>query len=90
MGQYARRKGADAEFNQAAMEVVRKHPEIQINDLHRFVCETKAFDEWRKGSEVHFWGKDLQDVLGKAVADAIIRALRAGNPAVSQDSGERR
>jgi hypothetical protein len=79
-GRYARREGAAREFNKAAMEVMRKHPEIQINDLHRFVCETKAFDKWRTGRDVHFWDKDLQDRIGKAVADAITKALRGDGP----------
>jgi hypothetical protein len=74
-GQYARRKGAAVEFNRAAMEVMREHPEIQINDLHTFVCKTKAFDQWRTGNDVHFWSQDLQGLLGKAVAASITTAL---------------
>ena len=44
----------------SATGVMRRHPEIRINHLHDFVCRSKAFDEWRTGSDVHFWSKDLQ------------------------------
>jgi len=85
-GQYARRKGAADLFNRAAVEVMRRHAEIQINDLHGFVCETKAFDKWRTGNDVHFWSEDLQGVLGKAVAGAIADALdrRTSTPVLHQ------
>jgi acyl-CoA thioesterase-1 len=72
---YARRKGAEAAFNQAALEVMRRHPEIQIHDLHAFVTQTSAFDQWRKGNDVHYWTKDLQQLLGDAVAVQIKKAL---------------
>ncbi len=74
-GIYARRKGEAEVFNKAAMEVISKYPEIQINDLHKFISESKAFDKWRKGTDVHFWDVDLQGLVGKAVADAITKAL---------------
>jgi len=84
-GKYARRKGAEEVFNQAALEVMRKHPEIEINDLHRFVSEHKAFDKWRTGNDVHYWSKDLQQLLGDAVADSINKVLpdkkTSGHPA---------
>jgi len=76
-GPYARRKGEAAVFNKAAMEVINKHPDIFINDLHKTITESKAMDEWRKGSDVHFWSSELQAVLGNAVADAVTRALEA-------------
>lgn len=72
-----RSKGAEKDFNRAALEVLRDYPEIRILDLAQFVNESSAFDMWRKGRDVHFWSKDLQAVLGKAVADAVIEALRA-------------
>ena len=75
LGQYARRKGEALVFNKAAMEVISNYPEIQINDLHKFISESKEFDKWRKGSDVHFWSKDLQALVGKAVADAITKAI---------------
>lgn len=74
-GTYARRNGEAAVFNKAALEVVSKHPEIQINDLHKFISESKAFDKWRSGTDVHFWGGDLQALVGGAVADSIIKVL---------------
>ncbi|KPK48981.1 MAG: hypothetical protein AMK72_05630 [Planctomycetes bacterium SM23_25] len=74
-GQYSRRKGAAVEYNRAAMEVMREHPEIQINDLHAFVCKTNAFDQWRMGNDVHFWSQDLQGLLGEAVAASIAKGL---------------
>ena len=75
-GKYGRQKGDSVEFNKAAMEVMRKHQEIQINDLHKVVNDSPAFDKWRKGSDVHF-GAAEQPILGKAVADAVIAALKS-------------
>jgi acyl-CoA thioesterase-1 len=74
-GQYARRKGAAAVFNQAAMEVMRKHPEIQVNDLYQVVAGSPVFDDWRKGNDVHFRPAE-QAVLGEAVAAAVRKALK--------------
>jgi alpha-L-fucosidase 2 len=73
-GRYARRKDEHQLYNRAAMEVMRRHPEIQINDLNRVVCESGVFDAWRKGKNVHFKGQE-QSVLGQAVADAVVKAL---------------
>jgi hypothetical protein len=74
LGQYGRRKDEDLVFNKAAMEVISGYPEIQINDLNRVVRQSDVFDTWRKGNNVHFKGQE-QTVLGKAVADAVIKAL---------------
>lgn len=79
-GPYARRKGAPREFNDAAMEVMRRHPEIVINDLHQAVDGSPLFDEWRKGVDVHFYKAEEQEALGAAVAVAVRKAL--GLPAV--------
>lgn len=76
-GMYARRKGEAAVFNKAAMEVISKHPEILVNDLHKTITESKAMEEWRKGSDVHFWSSDLQAVLGNAVAATVTQALES-------------
>lgn len=76
-GKYARRKGASAEFNQAALEVIKKHPEIQINDLHGFICGSKAFDKWRTARDVHFWDQPSQELIGKVVAKAVIKAIKS-------------
>lgn len=75
LGQYGRRKGEAAVFNKAALEIISKYPEIQVNDLHKYITDSKEFDNWRKGTDVHFWDKDLQDLVGKAVADAVNKAL---------------
>lgn len=70
-----RKKDADLIFNQAALDVIRQDPEIRVNDLNAFVRNTAAFDTWRKGSDVHFWGREEQALVGKAVADAVRAAL---------------
>ena len=70
-----RRKDEDLVFNKAAMEVMKKHPEVLINDLNSFVRNNNAFDKWREGKAPHFWGKAEADRVGRAVADAIKKAL---------------
>jgi len=72
-----RKKGAEKDFNRAALEVMREHPEIQVDDLCKVVNESSVFDAWRKRKDVHFWKSQEQAVLGKAVADAIIKALNS-------------
>ena len=79
-GPYARRKGVSKEFNEAAMEVMRRHPEIVINDLCQVVDSSPLFDEWRKGIDVHFYKVEEQAALGAAVAAAVRQAL--GMPGV--------
>jgi hypothetical protein len=78
-GQYARRKGAAQVFNQAALEVMRNHSEIQVNDLYHVVVDSPVFDNWRKGNDVHFLGTE-QTMLGEAVADAVRAALEKRKP----------
>jgi len=75
-----RSKGGEKEFNQAALEVMEEYPEIQINDLSRVVNESKLFDQWREAKDVHFYRPEEQAALGKAVAEAVKRALTAGKP----------
>lgn len=72
-----RSKGSERDFNKAAMEVMREYPEIQVNDLCKVVNESSMFDAWRKRKDVHFWKSEEQAVLGKAVADAVIKALKS-------------
>ena len=74
-GTFGRHKDEDLVFNQAALEVIRKHPEILVNDLNGFVRSSASFDNWRKGTDVHFWGSAEQKLVGKAVADAVQEAL---------------
>lgn len=72
-GTMGRRKDEDLVFNRAALEVLEDHPDILVNDLNKAIRESKALDEWRKGTDVHFWGCPEQEVVGKAVADAVKR-----------------
>ena len=74
-GPYARRKGASAEFNAAALEVMRRHPDILVTDLHAAIEASPVFDNWRKQSDVHFYQKAEQEALGRAVAAGIRKAL---------------
>jgi hypothetical protein len=57
------------------MEVMAKHPEIQINDLHATVTNSAVFDNWRKTIDVHFYKEEECKALGKAVADAVRASL---------------
>ncbi|HSP42058.1 MAG TPA: hypothetical protein VLO11_04245, partial [Luteolibacter sp.] len=75
-GTYARRKGASAEFNAAALEVIRRHPDILVTDLHAVVDDSPVFDNWRKQNDVHFYQDEERKVLGEAVAAGIRRALQ--------------
>lgn len=75
--QYARRKGAAKEFNAAALEVMARHPDILINDLHGTVEGSPVFDGWRKTSDVHFYKPEEQKALGEAVVAAVRKALGA-------------
>lgn len=81
-GQYARRKGAAKLFNQAAMEVMERHPEIMVNDLYRVVEKSPVYDDWRKGTDVHFYKEAERKLLGEAVASVVQKALarRAAAP----------
>ncbi len=70
-----RRKDEDLVFNKAAMEVISRHPDILVNDINTFIRNSREFDKWREGNDVHFWGVPEQDLVGKAVADAIKKAI---------------
>lgn len=76
--QYARRKGASKDFNEAAKEVMNRHPEIVINDLYQVVDESTVYDEWRKGTDVHYYQEKERELLGEAVASAVRKALVQG------------
>ncbi|QTN31053.1 SGNH/GDSL hydrolase family protein [Akkermansiaceae bacterium] len=79
-GRYARRKGAAKEFNEAALEVMKRHPDILINDLHSLVSEAFVFGDWWKTTDVHFYKPEEQQALGKAVAAAVKKALSEKSP----------
>lgn len=83
-GPYARRKGANEVFNAAALEVMKKYPDILINDLARVVEESSVFDKWRTTNDVHFYQKEEQRVLGEAVAAAVRKALSAQTSSAAQ------
>lgn len=70
-----RQKDADMVFNEAAMEVIALYPEIEVSDVNAFIRKEPAFDKWREGNDVHFWGKPESELLGKAVAEGILSAL---------------
>jgi uncharacterized sulfatase len=74
-----RRKDEELVFNKAALEVVKRHPDILINDLNAAVREAAAthpeFADWNKGTDVHFWRRPEQEVVGQAVAREIKGAL---------------
>jgi hypothetical protein len=72
---YARREGAAKVFNQAALEVMSKHPDIIINDLHGLVSDAPEFKSWWKTTNVHFYQKTEQKTLGEAVARSVKKAL---------------
>jgi hypothetical protein len=59
----------------AAAEMMQRHSEILINDLHGVTSQWTVFDHWRQGIDVHFYQKPEQDLLGEAVADAVKKAL---------------
>ncbi|MBN2640060.1 MAG: hypothetical protein JXR78_00260, partial [Victivallales bacterium] len=77
-GQYGRRKDEDLIYNKAALEVIGKYPEIYVNDLNGVVRNSKVFDKWREGKNVHFRGQE-QEALGNAVAQAIIMVINEKN-----------
>jgi hypothetical protein len=72
---YARRQGAEREFNNAALEVMKRHPEILVTDLQQVVDSSAVFDNWRKGNDVHFYKEEEQSLLGGAVAATLRKAL---------------
>jgi hypothetical protein len=77
--QYSRRKGAEILYNQAALEVMRRHPEILVNDLHGVVANSPVYDRWRTTKDVHFYATDEQKTLGEAVASVVKQALKNRN-----------
>ena len=58
------------------MEVMRRHPEILVTDLYSLVDGSPAFDDWRKGNDVHFYQKDEREIIGSAVAATIRKAIK--------------
>ncbi len=75
-GPHGRQKGAELAFNRAAKEVISKYPDIMINDLCGVVHGSEVFDNFRKGSDVHYYNADERKVLGDAVAEVVKKALQ--------------
>jgi hypothetical protein len=70
-----RTKSSEKFFNQAALEVLKEYPGIEILDLAKVVEESPVMKDWWKGKDVHYWNKEEQEVLGKAVSDKIKEIL---------------
>ncbi|MFM2170790.1 MAG: hypothetical protein RI957_1019 [Verrucomicrobiota bacterium] len=85
-GQYARRKGAEKLYNEAAREVMKGHPDILINDLAQVVHRSAAFDKWRETKDVHFYQEQEQRALGEAVADVVRKACAMKLPSPTSSS----
>lgn len=79
-GRYARRRGAAAEFNRAAEEVIQKHPDILTTNLYDVISQSPVFDLWRQGNDVHFYRDEERQVLGETIAQTIRRALKQVKP----------
>ena len=73
-GQYARRKDEDLVYNKVLEPVLKKYPQVTVCDLNAVVRNSKVFDEWRKGNNVHFRTDEEKKLLGDAVAAAILKA----------------
>jgi hypothetical protein len=76
LGQYARKESDADLYNQAALEVMKRHPDILINDLYGVVTGSNAFDAWRGSGNVHFYKEEELQALGQAVAKGIQNALK--------------
>jgi hypothetical protein len=75
-GTMGRQQDEDLVYNRAARELMKRHPEIAINDINTFIRESDAFDEWRKQNDVHFWDRKLQEKVGQAVAEGLKEVIR--------------
>jgi hypothetical protein len=73
-GAFARRKDEDLVYNKVLEPVLKKYPQVVVCDLNAIVRNSKVFDEWRKGSNVHFMRPAEQQLLGNAVAAAVLKA----------------
>jgi len=75
--QYSRRKESPALYNAAALEVMKKHPEILITDLYGVVETSAVFQPWWQTKDPHFYKPEEQQALGQAVAETIKKAIAA-------------
>jgi len=71
-----RYKGDSIKYNKAALEVLKAHPEIMINDLYTFTLP--HHQEWAEEGlgNVHYNAQGSSQ-HGKKVADAILKALKS-------------
>lgn len=74
-GEPGRVAGDAARFNEAARNVLKRHPEIQVNDLFRFT-KPRQPEWWTRPGNVHFnpVGRSAQ---GNEVARVLLQALSA-------------
>ena len=75
-GAYARRKDEDLVYNKVLEPVLKKYPQVVVCDLNAVVRNSKVFDEWRKGNNVHFYKPEEVKLLGDAVAEAVMKAYK--------------
>ena len=75
-GLYARRKDEDLVYNKVLIPVLKKYPQVVVCDLNSLVRNSKVFDEWRKGNNVHFYKEEEVKLLGNAVAEAVMKAYK--------------
>lgn len=73
-GAFARRKDEDLVYNKVLEPVLKKYPQVIVCDLNGLVRNSKVYDEWRKGNNVHFMKPAEQQLLGNAVAEAVMKA----------------
>jgi len=69
-----RKKDAELPYNEAAAEVLKEFPAIQVCDLNKFVRNSSAFDTWRQGNNVHFKPDECKE-LATEVSAIILKAL---------------
>ena len=74
-GTMGRQKDEDLVYNRAAREVMERHPDIVINDIHTYIRESDAFADWSQQKDVHFWDQQLQRLVGQAVAEGLKKVL---------------
>ncbi|MBQ7693525.1 MAG: SGNH/GDSL hydrolase family protein [Lentisphaeria bacterium] len=73
-GAYSRRKDEDLVYNKVLEPVLKKYPQVTVCDLNKVVRNSSVYDEWRKGTNVHFKEGPERELLGKAVAEAVLKA----------------
>ncbi len=73
-GPFSRKKDEDIKYNTVALEVLKKYPQVYVCDLNTLVRHSNVFEKWRKGANVHFHRCQEKEVLGSAVAEAVLKA----------------